>query len=821
LLGSTEEVAATMKNDPPKLIFRVAKTLAPTSLAILLICLAGLQLWCNDQQKQQRQENVVARAEHKARQLEELFESCRQDLLLTEASCATRKALAFRLSRLRNVRGASYVALLWIPDNPKQDVLAEGEKGLLEISRDDLDPMLQDQLAASQKQLVDSPGGATWLGFGSVGPPLAHPASLSPVIRFGLWSSNTTLGAGTLVLSLDARSARNALGILPGSKGNFLHEDDSRIAWFADADGWIMFQSGRENQTLGPLETYLARTGLKGTLGRPGHPCAFRPSETRQEFWSAISRLRGQSNAPTRGAPISWPPLRGDAAYAPVRLKTANGSLATVGMVMMTDRNNPATLVAETLPFSLLLAVNWLFMLVLCLALVHQLAAKPLAEFIKSLSGANPPTPSQAVQRPWSCREGRQLGQAIQTLLGRIERQAPRNEADEEMLKLPADIAEPDPDHDLPEIIGYAPKLQALKMDIRKAAAAGADVLITGETGSGKQLVAEALHRLSSRGSGPLISVNCGALDQNLLLDVLFGHAPGAFTQATNSRKGAFVEADGGSLFLDEIQTASPLVQQALLRALAERRIRPLGGDGEIEVDVRIIAASNVELPDLIQAGVFREDLFYRLNVLHVRVMPLREHKESLPILAAHYLRQAEDIVGASPLRLSRGGLQKLVDYDWPGNIRELINCVTRAAVMAEDSVIQAHEIKLDDEAPAYLLAPAAALHPGRARPEDEARRSEKANREHPKSAQEQQPPKSRPSPASSLNTRQQKALPEIMRRKVISRKDYQEIIGDRLPARTALHDLHDLVKRGLLARKGRGPAIRYEIAADKLDRPV
>ncbi|MGE4555377.1 MAG: sigma 54-interacting transcriptional regulator [Desulfovibrionaceae bacterium] len=804
-----------MKNEPPKLIFRVAKTLAPVSLMILLGCLAGLQCWFSNQREQQRKEEVAARAEQTARNLEQLFETCRQDLLLTEPVSANLQGLASRLSRLRCVRGFPYRALLWIPDNPKQPVLVAEEKDSFEFPLTELDPMLQDQLAAFRKRLAGSPGDAALLGFGGHGPTKALPASTPTVILFGLRRDDTASGAGTLALSLDARMARNALGLLPRGEGRFLPEDDSRVAWFADADGWIMFQSGRANQTLGPLETYLARTGLKGTLGRPGHPRAFRPSESHLEFWRVIANLRTQDLAAMHGFPIAWPSLEGRTAYAPVQLKDADGLLANVGIVVATDRN-PVTLVAETLPLAILLAVMWASMLLLSLALVHQLAAKPFSDLSKSVSTIDPPVPADTVPIPQSCREARQLGQALQTLLARMERQDLACGLNAEMLMAPADIAEPARDDDLPEIIGHAPKLQALKMDIRKAAAASADVLITGETGVGKQLVAEALHRLSSRGSGPLISVNCGALDQNLLLDVLFGHVPGAFTQAINSRKGAFVEADGGSLFLDEIQTSSPHVQQALLRALAERRIRPLGGDEEIEVDVRIIAASNVELPSLMRFGAFREDLFYRLNVLHVRVMPLREHKESLPILAAHYLRQAEDIVGRGPLRLSHGGLQKLLAYDWPGNIRELVNCVTRAAVMAESNVIQAHEIKLDDEAPSYFLAPASDILPGDAPSDAVAFRPKDVNSEQPRNQQRQPQSKPPPSTEAFFNPRQRKALPEITRRKVISRKDYQEIIGGHLPTRTALHDLQDMVNRGVLTRKGRGPAIRYEITENK-----
>ena len=232
-------------------------------------------------------------------------------------------------------------------------------------------------------------------------------------------------------------------------------------------------------------------------------------------------------------------------------------------------------------------------------------------------------------------------------------------------------------------------------------------MLVLGETGTGKELTAEAIHRLSRRVAGrPFVAINCGALDENLLLDTLFGHTRGAFTEARTDRKGAFLEADGGTLFLDEIQAASPRVQQALLRVLAARRIVPLGSDREFAVDVRIVAASNVDLKALIEAQRFREDLYFRLKVITIETPPLRSHKEDIALMARHFLHEAARARGIQGLTLSRGALEKLRCYDWPGNVRELKHCMLRAAVMAETNVIQAEDVYLEGDGPDGQGAP-------------------------------------------------------------------------------------------------------------------
>jgi len=348
--------------------------------------------------------------------------------------------------------------------------------------------------------------------------------------------------------------------------------------------------------------------------------------------------------------------------------------------------------------------------------------------------------------------------------------------------------------HDIGEIVGFGPVIDAWKADILRAAFVDADVLIIGETGTGKQLTAEAIHRHSSRAEKPFISINCGALDENLLLDSLFGHVKGAFTEARVDRKGAFLATDGGTLFLDEIGAASPRVQQSLLRAISMRKIRPLGSDAEIDVDGRLITATNVDLKELIQKGAFREDLYYRLEVLAIRTPSLRDNKENIPVLVEDFLNQAGRLMNKKDIGITKGALEKMKNHHWPGNVRELMNCVTRAVAMAEGKLIHVDDIRLGGAEP--IRFPKTTVTPYQ---------SQSVGDEPPAQEIDGIPP--------DLNVRQKKAFPFILRKVEITRSEYQAAVGNNLPSRTALYDLRDLVERGLLKKTGRGPATRYYLA--------
>lgn len=231
-------------------------------------------------------------------------------------------------------------------------------------------------------------------------------------------------------------------------------------------------------------------------------------------------------------------------------------------------------------------------------------------------------------------------------------------------------------------MLGKTPAIQRVFDLIERVAPTRANVLVVGETGTGKELVARAIHEASDRARRPFVPVNCSALPESLLESELFGHVKGAFTGAVHSRRGLFEGAQGGTLFLDEISTISPAIQVKLLRVLQERRITPVGGSESIPVDFRLVAATNEELEALVSSGTFREDLYYRLNVFPIRVPPLRERKEDIPLMAnAFRIRFAEENGVAAPEILPET-LARMMAYDWPGNVRELENSVERALIL-------------------------------------------------------------------------------------------------------------------------------------------
>ena len=233
---------------------------------------------------------------------------------------------------------------------------------------------------------------------------------------------------------------------------------------------------------------------------------------------------------------------------------------------------------------------------------------------------------------------------------------------------------------------------------IRKAelvAETKSTVLITGETGTGKEMVARAIHARSAQRNMPLIKVNCAAIPETLLESELFGHMRGAFTGATSNKKGKFALADGSTILLDEIGTMSPMLQSKLLRVLQEREFEPLGSERSQQVDVRVIAATNRDLRQMVADGTFQEDLFYRLNVIPVDIPPLRSRREDIPVLIEHFVRKHQQRTGKRIDRLEEGVIEKLQDYDWPGNVRELENTIERAVVLSTSGVIAAAAISV------------------------------------------------------------------------------------------------------------------------------
>jgi two-component system response regulator HydG len=236
----------------------------------------------------------------------------------------------------------------------------------------------------------------------------------------------------------------------------------------------------------------------------------------------------------------------------------------------------------------------------------------------------------------------------------------------------------------LPELIGESPAIRSLRELLTKIAASEAPVLITGETGTGKELVARAIHRLCRRAERPFVVVDCGAIPSTLLESELFGHARGAFTDARNERRGLFLEADTGTLFLDEIGELPLELQPKLLRAIQEQVVRPIGSNTVIPFDVRIVAATNRDLEALVDEGRFRRDLFFRLDVLHVALPPLRARGRDVLLLSQRFLVDCATRTGKECRGLSSPVAERLLAYAWPGNVRELQNCLERAVALAE-----------------------------------------------------------------------------------------------------------------------------------------
>jgi two-component system response regulator AtoC len=246
-------------------------------------------------------------------------------------------------------------------------------------------------------------------------------------------------------------------------------------------------------------------------------------------------------------------------------------------------------------------------------------------------------------------------------------------------------------------IIGNSPPMQEVYKIVGKVAKSDATVLVTGESGTGKELVAEAIHYNSNRRSGPLVKVSCAALPETLLEAELFGHEKGSFTGAMTMRKGRFELADKGTVFLDEIGEITPGVQTKLLRVLQERIIERVGSSLPIKVDLRVICATNQELAKAVTQNKFREDLYYRLNVISINMPPLRERKEDIPPLVEHFLAKHRYSATAQPAAISEEALRRLIEYDWPGNVRELENIIQRAVVLSRGQIITSRELPFED----------------------------------------------------------------------------------------------------------------------------
>jgi formate hydrogenlyase transcriptional activator len=259
------------------------------------------------------------------------------------------------------------------------------------------------------------------------------------------------------------------------------------------------------------------------------------------------------------------------------------------------------------------------------------------------------------------------------------------------------------------QIVGTSPALREVLELVEKVASWDSTVLLLGETGTGKELVAQAIHRHSDRSQRALVKVNCAALPSELVASELFGHEKGAFTGALQQRIGRFEAANGGTIFLDEIAELSPEIQVALLRVLQEREFERVGGNRTIKTDVRVIAATNKDLQHEVSVGRFRMDLFYRLNVFPIRVPALRERLDDIPLLVDYFAGRLAGRMGKEITQIERRSLSAMQQYSWPGNVRELQNVIERSVILADGEVLRVDPAVLACEPPPHVYAPAAA----------------------------------------------------------------------------------------------------------------
>ena len=280
----------------------------------------------------------------------------------------------------------------------------------------------------------------------------------------------------------------------------------------------------------------------------------------------------------------------------------------------------------------------------------------------------------------------------VQRIIERIQERNELSQVTEENVYLREKI---DEQFNYGEIIGNSQKMKDVYRTIQKVAAADSSVLIYGESGTGKELVARAIHKMSSRKDNPFIRVNCGALAETLLESELFGHEKGAFSGAIKRKKGRFELAQQGSIFLDEIGDISLNMQTKLLRVLQEREFERVGGEETIQVDVRILTATNKNLTEQVEKGKFRDDLYYRLFIIPVYLPALRDRKEDIPLLVNHFLKELSMDLKINPIQISDAAIEKLITYQWPGNVRELENVLERALVLCENKEIDIFDLPI------------------------------------------------------------------------------------------------------------------------------
>lgn len=752
-----------------------------------------------------------------AHEIETLLEGCREDIVAMSSRGMTRERLRHFMEASAVARGQLYAEAAYVGDGPdKQYVFINSGDRVEEVPPELVQQAKNSPLVISRKAIGLKRGQVSLselvevyyppTGFGSK--PRQRDLALlrltSPVVE------EDGRVVGYLVLSVDVRQLRNVLSLYnsPNSPlAGFNRTAENRLSFFCDERGWILFQSETMDDPVRELSVETAKAGLSGDHGKPGYDGAFRPGPRHETFWRMVTAIQQGQAGLERGEADFGPSKIASSddyiGYAPVRFRgLGRDDGETVGGVVYIDRSLLPR-AAEFGQFNILFVTTLGAVLAMAggIIILARVITKPILRLADEVRSMRLEGRLHEIDLPDSDLDTATLKRAINRLVAallskemeiKVRDERLRSVRDRERVQLVAPASRQVlRDEALEDLVGHSPAMDNLLSRIQKIAATDADVLIIGETGTGKELTAGAIHRLSRRKTMPFISINCGALDENLLMDALFGHVKGAFSEAKSDRKGAFLAADGGTLLLDEIGNASPRVQQALLRALSVRRISPLGSDEEQGFDARVIAATNVNLKDLVASGEFREDLFYRLQVLAVSTPALRDRQDDIPVLAGYFLKLASRRMGKGELSLSRGALDKLLQHAWPGNVRELKNCIIRAAALAERELILAEDIHFEDAMAGEIPA----------------------QRTFPSQVESAQEPHILDAP---LSQRQRKALRELLDQPTFSRKDYQDAGGSDVPQRTAQHDLQDLVSRGIVAKEGKGPSTRYRLVGHR-----
>lgn len=783
--------------------------------------------------------NAQLQAQAMSLSLEQILTETRNQLLILAAGSMDPKDMVRRLQFRVRAEGLRYREVAFMGTDPSQRYLLLSYGG-------EIISIPPDIASATVGNPFTSLSAAQRPGHVQVSQPLEVVYSMVPlndsvqsiplyVIRFStpIYDSQGVF-QGMLILSLDLTVLRDAISMFSSSAAPLRTEgDETRIrSIFFDNQGWMLFQSENleADEASGRLNSDSLRAGFQGEFGRAGFSTAFRPGPNHVNYWSMVSNVQaghsgqifldnsdawGQENSAVEG--VSFAPVT--FAANPDSPRTIMGGLAVLDTSFTATRTG-----IQIIGIYSICLLAGICLLGLGLAWLTRGTTKRLRRLSNEVNMRIDSHSSNPLVLPPMPRELEQLKDAINALLHRLRR-SEEEQLNQQLMqdaRWAREPAENMPElDDIPEngLVGTSAAMQDLRANILKAAPTMADVLVIGETGTGKELVSAAIHQASPRANGPFITINCGALDENLLMDTLFGHVKGAFTEARQPRKGAFLTAEGGTLMLDEIGNAAPKVQQALLRALSTRMIRPLGSDEDVPFDTRIIAATNAELLQDAQEGSFREDLYYRLAVITIRTPPLRRRKSDLPLLAVFFLTRAAESQGLPTPRLSRGALRKLQEYHWPGNVRELQNCLTRALAFCENGLIFAENIQLGPD-----TLPGDIARPERGKLSCPPARAD-SRQPHGEAAETAESPVAQPVPAESedqgampvaedaqprLNARLARLLPQIVELGSISRQEYQDMAGKDISMRTAQYDLQILVRLGLVRREGRGPAQRY-----------